>query len=113
MIWKASFLLKAMLVPVVPIIPRTVALEYVIVSSDKHQLLVKDVVMLFENETMVDLDDKERLIELLSEANTILDRYEHQSKSGFHTVTTITRAKNAVKEAYDWCRWLYSPSVWK
>lgn len=69
--------------------------------------------MLFENETMVDLDDKERLIELLSEANTILDRYERQSKSGVHTVTTITRAKNAVKEAYDWCGWLYSPSVWK
>lgn len=88
-------------------------LEYVIVSLGKHQLLVKDVVTLFENETMVDLDDKERLIELLSEASKILDRYEYQSRSSFHTVTTITRAKNAVKEAYDWCGWLYSPSVWK
>lgn len=66
-----------------------------------------------ENEALVDRDDKERLIELLSEANSILERYERSSKPGFHTVTTVTRAKNATAEALDWCRWLYSPSIWK
>lgn len=68
---------------------------------------------MFENEVIVDMDDKEHLMELLEEVGSILDRYDYFSKPGCHTVTTISRAKNAVKDAHEWCRRLYSASVWK
>lgn len=68
---------------------------------------------MYENEVLVDLDDKERLIELLAEASSMLDRYDYFSKTGCHTVTVMARAKGAVKDAYEWCGRLYSASVWK
>ena len=68
---------------------------------------------MFENEVLVDVNDKERLVELLTEASSILDKYNYFSKSGCHTVTAMSRAKSAVKDANEWCKRLYSASVWR
>ena len=63
---------------------------------------------MFENEVIVSTEDKERLVALMKEANAILEKYPYFSKPDCHTVTCVSRAKNAVKEARDWCGMLYT-----
>ena len=60
---------------------------------------------MFSNEVLVAKEDKERLVFLLEEANNILQKYPFSSCQG-STVTTMSRAKNAVKEAKQWCGYL-------
>ena len=63
--------------------------------------------MAFSNEVSVSKTDKDRIMQLLTEANTILSQYPYQ-KPGTHdsTVTTMTRAKNAMSDAVEWCGYL-------
>ena len=62
---------------------------------------------MFSNEVLVEKSDKERLVELLKEANTILNKYPNETYDGSHTVTSMSRAKLFTKEAEIWCRYLY------
>lgn len=62
---------------------------------------------MFSNEVLVEKIDKERLVELLREANTILEKYPYETYDGSHTVTNISRAKTLTKEAERWCGYLY------
>lgn len=62
---------------------------------------------MFSNEVLVEKSDKERLVELLREANTILNKYPYETYDGSHTVTIMSRAKSFTKEAEEWCSYLY------
>lgn len=62
---------------------------------------------MFSNEVLVEKSDKERLVELLREANTILNKYPYETYDGSHTVTTMSRAKSFTKEAEEWCSYLH------
>ena len=61
---------------------------------------------MFINEVIVDKKDKDRLVELLTEAHEILEKYPFFSAPNHSTVTTISRAKTATKEAKQWCEYL-------
>ena len=63
--------------------------------------------IMFSNEVLVEKPDKERLVELLREANTILDKYPYEIFDGSHTVTTMSRAKSFTKDAEKWCGYLH------
>lgn len=63
--------------------------------------------IMFSNEVLVEKLDKERLVELLREANAILDKYPYETYDGSHTVTTMSRAKSLTKEARKWCDYLH------
>ena len=63
---------------------------------------------MFSNEVLVEKVDKSRLIELLNEANKILDKYQFETYDGSHTVTNISRAKTFSKDALQWCSYLYT-----
>lgn len=58
---------------------------------------------MFSNEILVEKSDKDRLIELLREANTILDKYPHEKYDGSHTATSMSWAKSLTKDAEIWC----------
>ena len=62
---------------------------------------------MFSNEVLVEKSDKERLVELFREANTILDKYPYETHDGSHTVTTMSRAKSFTKDAEKWCSYLH------
>ena len=62
----------------------------------------------FPNEVYVSKEDKDRLVELLGEANAILNKYPYFSKSDCNCVTTMSRAKSSVKEANQWCSYLHT-----
>lgn len=64
--------------------------------------------MPFPNEVYIEPKEKERLIELLTEASTILDKYKHSSDYSHHTVTCMSRAKLAVNLAKDEVKLLYT-----
>ena len=57
-----------------------------------------------DKESIISASDKSRLIELLSEADKILDKYPYYNKPNI--ITSMTRTKNFVKEAYNWCNLL-------
>lgn len=61
---------------------------------------------MFFNEVFIEQEDKDRLVEILKEANSILDRYPYESCQA-STVTMMSRAKSALVEAYSWCERLY------
>lgn len=63
---------------------------------------------MFSNEVLVEKTDKDRLIELLSEVNGILEKYQFETYDGSHTVTNISRAKTFAKDALQWCGYLYT-----
>jgi len=63
---------------------------------------------MFSNEVLVDKSDKERLIQLLGEANDILNKYPYQIYDGSYSITTMSRAKNFTEEAEKWCSYLYT-----
>ena len=62
---------------------------------------------MFSNEVLVEKSDKERLVELLREANAILNKYPYETNDGSHTVTTMSRAKFFTKDAEKWCGYLH------
>lgn len=62
---------------------------------------------MFSNEVLIEKNDKDRLVELLKEANTILEKYPYETYDGSYTVTTMSRAKSYVKDAEKWCGYLY------
>ena len=62
---------------------------------------------MFSNEVLIDKADKERLLQLLREANDILGKYPYAIYDGSHTVTTMSRAKCLTEEAEEWCGYLY------
>lgn len=57
---------------------------------------------MFYNEVFIEKEDKERLVELMKEANSIMEKYPYESCQG-STVTIASRAKSALVEAYNWC----------
>jgi len=63
--------------------------------------------MPFPNEVFIDPKDKERLIELLTEADSILDKYPYSSDSSHDTVTAMSDAKCSVHEAKHQVELLY------
>ena len=62
---------------------------------------------MFSNEVLVEKEDKERLVELLKEANSILNKYPYETYNDSHTVTAMSRAKSFTKESEKWCSYLY------
>lgn len=54
---------------------------------------------MFSNEVLIDKNDKDRLVDLLTEANSILEKYPYETYDGSHTITTMSRAKSYVKDA--------------
>lgn len=64
--------------------------------------------MPWSNEVYVDKNDKNRIVELLKEAETILNKYPYWAPNTEFSgaVTTMTRAKNAMKDAVQWCGYL-------
>jgi hypothetical protein len=63
---------------------------------------------MFSNEVLVEKSDKERLVELLREANAILDKYPYEIYDGSHTVTIMSRTKSFTKDAEQWCGYLHT-----
>ena len=63
---------------------------------------------MFANEVIVSVEDKEKLVQLLTEADKILNKYPYFSKPNCHTVTTISRAKGFVSDAKKWCGYLHT-----
>lgn len=62
---------------------------------------------MFSNEVLIDKSDKERLVELLTEANAILEKYPYEIYNNSYTITTMSRAKSYVKDAKTWCGYLF------
>lgn len=62
----------------------------------------------FPNEVFIDSQEKERLIELLTEADAILGRYPYSSDASYHTVTTMSRAKCSVRSSKEWVGYLHT-----
>ena len=63
---------------------------------------------MFPNEVLIDKIEKEKLLELSTEANKILEKYEHSSDYSHHTVTCMSRVKTLGKEFLQWCSFLYT-----
>ena len=64
--------------------------------------------MVFSNEVLIEKKDKERLEELLKEADNILKKYPYETYDGSHTDTVMISAKSAVMNAKKWCHLLYT-----
>lgn len=62
----------------------------------------------FPNEVFIEPKEKARLVDLLTEADAILDKYPYSSDASYHTVTTMSRAKSNVSEAKDWIELLHT-----
>ena len=65
---------------------------------ERMELTRKAVVKVFPNEVLIDKKEKERLVELATEANKILEKYEYSSNYSHHTVTCMSRVKTLGKE---------------
>ena len=63
---------------------------------------------MFPNEVLIDKIEKEKLLELATEANKILEKYENSSDYSHHTVTCMSRVKTLGKEFLQWCSFLYT-----
>ena len=63
---------------------------------------------MFPNEVLIDKNEKRKLLELATEANKILEKYEYSSDYSHHTVTCMSRAKTFGKEFLQWCSFLYT-----
>ena len=64
--------------------------------------------MPFPNEVYINPKEKARLIELLEEADDILEKYPYSSDASHHTVTCMSRAKSSVYEANEQVKLLYT-----
>lgn len=67
---------------------------------------------MFRNEVIVSEEDKQKVVELLTEVNKILEPYPYFNPeyAGDYTVTTISRAKGFAKDALKWCSYLHTAS---
>ena len=63
---------------------------------------------MFPNEVLIDKNEKRKLLELATEANKILEKYEYSSDYSHHTVTCMSRTKTLGKEFLQWCSFLYT-----
>lgn len=68
---------------------------------------------MFENEVLIEIDDKRRLIELVKEMESILDKYPYYEIRDLHAhklcpITLMSYAKNSVNEANKWIKLLYT-----
>lgn len=63
---------------------------------------------MFQNEVLIDKDDKERLIELISEVNEILEKYQYNLDYYQHTVVAMNKAQFFCKDLLKWCSYLYT-----
>ena len=64
--------------------------------------------MPFPNEVYIDPKEKTRLVELLTEADTILSKYPYSTDASYHTVTSMSRAKSSVLQAKEEVKLLYT-----
>ena len=62
---------------------------------------------MFKSEVLIELEDKKRLLKLLSEAQTILDKYPYSNDHSDNFITAMSRAKTSVKKLSDEVRCLY------
>lgn len=63
---------------------------------------------MFDNDIYVDKIDKEIMLQKIREINQILEKYPYfKEGTHYHTVTTISRAKTAGKQAEESIRLLY------
>lgn len=64
---------------------------------------------MFSNEVLISKEDKQRLMALLKEADSILSKYPYENHiDNVHTVTTMSRAKGHLSEAVEWCGYLHT-----
>lgn len=63
---------------------------------------------MLQNEVLIDKNDKERLIELISEVNGILEKYQYNLDYYQHTVVAMSRAQFLGKDLLKWCSYLYT-----
>ena len=63
---------------------------------------------MFPNEVLINKNEKERLVELVTEANKILEKYDYSSDYSYRTVTCMSRVKTLGKEFLQWCSFLYT-----
>ena len=64
--------------------------------------------MPFPNEVYIEPKEKERLIELLTEADTILNKYPSSSIASYDTVTAMSWAQDYVRDAKKWVECLHT-----
>ena len=62
---------------------------------------------MFKSEVLIEFEDKKRLLELLSEAKTILDKYPYSNDYSDHVITAMSRAKSSVKDSLTTVKCLY------
>lgn len=62
---------------------------------------------MFDNDIFIIESDKERLMELLKEADLILNKYPYVTFHESKKITAMSRAKTSVKEARQWCNYLH------
>lgn len=63
---------------------------------------------MFPNEVLIDKNDKEKLVELATEANKILKKYEYSSDYSCHSSTCMGQTKTLGKKFLEWCTYLYT-----
>lgn len=68
---------------------------------------------MFENEVLIEIDDKRRLINLVNEMKDILDKYPYYDIRDLHThklcpITLMSYAKNSVNDVDKWIKLLYT-----
>ena len=63
---------------------------------------------MFPTEVLIEKKKKRKLLELATEANKILEKYEYSSDYLHHTVTCMSRVKTLGKEFLQWCSFLYT-----
>lgn len=63
---------------------------------------------MFNNEVLIEKEDKAILLSNIKNINKILDKYDYSTNYNLHTVTSMSRAKTASKEAETWIKLLYA-----
>ena len=64
---------------------------------------------MFDNDVIVNPFDKAKLMELMGEVNSILDRHPYfKEGTNSHTITAISRAKGFAKDAEKWISYLHT-----
>lgn len=55
---------------------------------------------------LISENDKKVLLQILDEANNILDKYDYPAGDSSSRITTMERAKNFTRKAREWCGYL-------
>lgn len=68
---------------------------------------------MFENEVLIEIDDKRRLINLVNEMKDILDKYPYYEIRDLHVhklcpITLMSYAKNSINDVDKWIKLLYT-----